>query len=151
MLSGAGWVELTSSYTYATLARISGEVGTTLTVGPEQSIVGRGTIEVAVVNEGTIRAREGELLLAGGVTSTGVLEAVEGGILALRGDIDPSQISQALTATPGGTLRFHFLRVRRGRCERSNHQSPRQGPYPRPWRPPFLLSCPLSTGPDPRF
>jgi len=99
-------------------ARIRGAQGVTLTVGPEQTVRGRGEIQVDVVNkglietphsysvtsitgslanEGTVRATgEGQLTISAAVTNTGTLD--------LAGDYSTMTLSGGLTNS--GVVQF---------------------------------------------
>jgi predicted Zn-dependent protease len=56
-----------------------------LTVQPDGTLLGFGTVESTVQNSGVIEARDGTLTLAGGVTDGGTLIADAGATLALSG------------------------------------------------------------------
>ena len=96
-LTGSGAVVLTGSYE---AARIAGAAGSVLTVGPGETVQGRGQISLEVVNGGLVQSDQsgGTLAVTGSVTNTGTVRAVGGGYLRLAGAVT----SQATIEASGG-------------------------------------------------
>jgi hypothetical protein len=104
LLEGSGSVVFASTATN----QLVGFSGSTLSIGPEQTIKTggtgtRGSLGVPLSSQGTIHADGGTLTLAAPVTNDGLLQASNEGILAVQTDVTGTG---RWSASTGGILRI---------------------------------------------
>ena len=102
LIDGSGAIQMAAGSTPV----INGASGAELTLGADQTLHGQGTINVPVINHGTMQADvSGSWLYAtAGVINDGVLGAKSGGILSLEGAAGTTTTKDLIAA--GATIRL---------------------------------------------